>query len=91
MSPVSKSSLPSILRIATLQVPGETELGSAGTQPSKGYLGRRCAKGAREPLVVLDCRGLLFGLPSRPLDTGAMPLKIQPIEQGLAAFRDYPR
>ena len=28
---------------------GETEPGSAGTQPGKGYPGRRCADGASDP------------------------------------------
>ncbi len=33
----------------TMAVPGETESGSAGTQPDKGYPGRRCAKVHRAP------------------------------------------
>ena len=36
-------------RIGTLEVPGETESGSAGTQPGKGYSGRWCADGASDP------------------------------------------
>lgn len=36
----------------TLLLPGETESGSAGTQPDKGYPGRRCAKGAVGPWQV---------------------------------------
>lgn len=35
-----------------LILPGETESGSAGTQPDKGYPGRRCAKGAVGPWRV---------------------------------------
>jgi len=32
-----------------IKVPGETESGSAGTQPGKGYPGRRCTNGASGP------------------------------------------
>ena len=32
-----------------MAMPGETELGSAGTQPIKGYSGRGCANGASDP------------------------------------------
>ena len=38
--------------IAMLKSLGETESGSAGTQPDKGYPGRRCAKGAVGPWRV---------------------------------------
>ena len=57
----------------TVNVPGEAESGSAGTQPDKEYPGLRCANGASDlwrrllPGVVLI----------RTLDIGVMPFKIQ--------------
>ncbi len=53
--------------------PGETESGSAGTQPDKGDPGRRCADGASGLWRLNSVRGLRFLSPS---DTGAMPPKI---------------
>src|SRR5665213_3913054 len=57
-----------------LRRPGETESGSAGTQPDKGYSGLRCAKGAPGPWPLQAARGLF--IPS--LDIGDMPYKIHP-------------
>ena len=56
-----------------LQMPGETEPGSAGTQPGKGYPGRRCANGASGLWWSVSLGAVFFCL---PLDTGAMPWKI---------------
>ncbi len=52
-----------------LHLPGETESGSAGTQPDKGYPGLRCANGASDP-CRLTLPGVVFWV---PLDIGAMP------------------
>src|SRR5665213_3198766 len=60
---------------AMLRRPGETESGSAGTQPDKGYSGLRCAKGAPGPWPLQAARGLFF-IPC--LDIGDMPYKIHP-------------
>ncbi len=57
-----------------MAVPGETESGSAGTQPDKGYPGRRCAKGVSGPRWETR-RGPFF---FAPLDTVAIPKKILP-------------
>ena len=51
-----------------LVLPGETESGSAGTQPDKGFPGRRCDNGASGPWSLLRSGAVLF---SQPLDTGA--------------------
>jgi hypothetical protein len=45
-----------------LSLPDETESGSAGKQPDKGYSGRRCASGAAGPLVSI-CRQGPLSLP----------------------------
>jgi hypothetical protein len=75
MAPVSDDrwlkSAPSELSWMT---PGETESGSAGTQPGKGYPGRRCADGASG----LWWRELPEAVFLSPSDTGAMPQKIRP-------------
>jgi hypothetical protein len=49
MTPVSDGGLPVRSVEANLTLPGETESGSAGTQPDEGYPGRRCALGASGP------------------------------------------
>ena len=49
MTPVSDGDLPRCSAGAKLMLPGETESGSAGTQPDKGEPGRRCAEGASGP------------------------------------------
>ena len=41
------------VRASMLDLPGETESGSAGTQPDKGYPGLRCANGASGPRWLL--------------------------------------
>ena len=73
ISPVSNETCTIVAIMDTLQLPGETESGSAGTQPDEGYPGLRCANGASDP-----CRLTLSGVVSwMPLDIGAMPQKIQ--------------
>jgi hypothetical protein len=57
MTPVSKGSWKALLGAAIVLLPGETESGSAGKQLDKGYLGRRCAKGASGPLAAFASRG----------------------------------
>ena len=52
-----------------LMLPEETESGSAGTQPDKGYSGLRCAKVRFTSLAAIVARDHFFG----PLDIGAMP------------------
>jgi hypothetical protein len=54
---VSNGSWKSRLASAILRLPEETESGSAGKQPDKGYSGRRCANGASGPLGALASRG----------------------------------
>ncbi len=71
---VSKCSMTASPPVGALVAPGETESGSAGTQPDKGYPGRRCAKWCILPLVV-QRRQRLFFFPHL-LDTGVMPPKI---------------
>jgi len=66
------SRLPSQRMPRILTAPGETESGSAGKQPDKGYPGRRCAKVHRAP-GGSRCLGPFYQI---PLDTGAMPQKI---------------
>lgn len=51
---------------------GETELGTAGTQPDKGYPGRRRVNDATWPRLVTGS-GLYFLL---SLNAGVMPQKI---------------
>ena len=58
IGPGSAVGTPSVI----LDAPGETESGSAGTQPDKGYPGRRCAKGASGPRQ-LHCRGPHYLMP----------------------------
>ena len=70
---MSNEACTNVAILDTLHRPGETESGSAGTQPDKGYPGLRCAKGASDP-----CRLTLSGVVSwMPLEIGAMPQKIQ--------------
>ena len=68
-----------------MAVPGETESGSAGTQPDKGYPGRRCAKGASGPGRG-DPSGVVFFLhhwtPSPCLEN---PPAKPPVSQGLTS------
>ena len=45
ISPVSNETCTIVAILDTLHLPGETESGSAGTQPDKGYPGLRCANG----------------------------------------------
>ena len=72
ISPVSNETCTIVAIMDTLQLLGETESGSAGTQPDKGYPGLRCANGASDPY-----RLMLPGVVSwMPLDIGAMPQKI---------------
>ena len=61
MAQVSKCTLTREPCGHSLGAPGETELGSAGTQPNEGYLGRGCAKvhpaadgGTSPAAVVID-------------------------------------
>ena len=54
---MSKGSCGKTQNRSMLSQPGETEPGSAGTQPSKGYSGLRCAKGRFRPLAVRIVRG----------------------------------
>ena len=50
----------------TMALPGETESGSAGTQPDKGYPGRRCAKGASGPWWEDPSGAVFFPYPWTP-------------------------
>jgi hypothetical protein len=47
-------------------VPGETESGSAGEQPDKGYPGRGCASGVTSPWQAI-LSGVFLWIPSRTL------------------------
>jgi len=72
ITPVSNETCTHVAIMDTLHLLGETESGSAGTQPDKGYPGLRCANDASDP-----CRLMLSGVVSwMPLDTGVMPQKI---------------
>ena len=49
---MSKGSCDKMRACGTLSRPEETESGSAGTQPDKGYSGLRCAKGRLRSLAA---------------------------------------
>jgi len=69
-------------------LPGETESGSAGTQPDKGYPGRRCANDAQRPLIVLKIRGRFY---LRPLDRLDRPIdQLQGDRMLMRGERDSP-
>ena len=58
--------------------PRETEAGSAGKQPAKGYLGLRCANGVSGPCREISTRAFVFC----SLDIGVMPQKIHCVSDG---------
>jgi len=69
ITPVSNGTWNSDHGRVMLKPPGEAEFGSAGTQPDKGYPGRRCAKGASGPGLEFRPGATVF----LPLDIVAMP------------------
>ncbi len=60
ITPVSNSSWNISDAIGILVSSGETESGSAGTQPDKGYPGLRCANGASDPWLPMPSGVALF-------------------------------
>ena len=53
ITPVSNGSWNMLTEFGILKSSGETESGSAGTQPDKGYPDLRCANGASDPWLLM--------------------------------------
>ena len=66
--------------------PRETEAGSAGKQPAKGYLGLRCDNCVSGPCREVSTRVIVFCA----LDIGVMPQKIHCIVGGARLSRMNP-
>ena len=81
ISPVSNGTYGDSADSDTICLSGETEPGSAGTQPGEGYPGSGAPMARQAPDG--SCRQGPFS--SIPLDTGSMPKKI-PLEQPLSAL-----